>query len=53
VIRLPLRFGDNGKAKNVEVDFLVVDVPTAYNIILGRHTLHKVNAVIAPYLLQL
>ncbi|KAJ8431038.1 LOW QUALITY PROTEIN: hypothetical protein Cgig2_022980 [Carnegiea gigantea] len=53
VIRLPLRFGDKGKAKNVEVDFLVIDVPTAYNIILGRPTLHKVKAVITPYLLQL
>jgi len=31
---------------------LVVDVPTAYNVILGRPTLHKVKAVIAPSLLQ-
>ncbi|KAJ8428924.1 hypothetical protein Cgig2_024889 [Carnegiea gigantea] len=36
MIRLPLCIRGNGKAKNVEVDFLVVDVPTAYNIIQGR-----------------
>ncbi|KAJ8420582.1 LOW QUALITY PROTEIN: hypothetical protein Cgig2_010237 [Carnegiea gigantea] len=53
MIRPPLRFGNKGKAKNVVVDFLVMDVPTAYNIILGRATLHKVKDVIAPYRLQL
>ena len=44
MIRLPVRFGDKIKSKNLEVDFLVVDVPTAYNVILGRLTLHKVKA---------
>ena len=53
MIRLPLRFGDKGKAKNAEVDFLVVDVRIVYNIILGRPTLHKVKTAIATYLLQL
>ncbi|KAJ8420898.1 hypothetical protein Cgig2_006334 [Carnegiea gigantea] len=48
VIRLLARFEDKGRAKNVEVDFLVVD-----NIILGRPTLHKIKVVIAPDLLQL
>ena len=37
----------------MEVDFLVVDVPIAYNANLGRATLHKVKAVITSYLLQL
>jgi len=37
----------------VEVDFLVIDVPTAYNIIIGRPTLYKVKAVITSYLLRL
>jgi len=53
MIRLPIHFGDKLKAKTLEVDFLVVDVPTAYNVILGRPTLHKVKAVVAPYLFQL
>jgi len=53
VIRLPLRFGDKTKASNLEVDFLVINVPTAYNVILGWPTLHKVKVVSASYLLQL
>jgi len=48
IIRLPLRFGDELKAKNLEVDLLVVDMPMAYNVILGHPTLHKVKAVITP-----
>ncbi|KAJ8430134.1 LOW QUALITY PROTEIN: hypothetical protein Cgig2_011078 [Carnegiea gigantea] len=43
VIYLSLFFGDKVRAKNLEVDFLVMDVPTAYNVILGRPTLHKVK----------
>ncbi|KAJ8434797.1 hypothetical protein Cgig2_033747 [Carnegiea gigantea] len=39
MIRLPVRFGDKLKVKNLEVDFLVVDIPTAYNVILGRSPL--------------
>ena len=35
------------------MDFLVVGVPTAYNVILGWPTLNKVKVVIASYLLQL
>jgi len=47
LICLPLCFGDKAKARNLEVDFLVVDVPMGYNVILGRPTLHKVKAIIA------
>jgi len=53
MICLPLCFGDKLKARNLETNFLVVDVPMAYNIILGCPTLHSVKAVIALYLLQL
>ncbi|KAJ8419986.1 hypothetical protein Cgig2_025349 [Carnegiea gigantea] len=51
--RLPVRFGDKSKFKSLEVDFLVFDFPTAYNVIMGQPTLHRVKAVVAPYLLQL
>ncbi|KAJ8451464.1 hypothetical protein Cgig2_017855 [Carnegiea gigantea] len=40
MVHLHLSFGEKLKARNLEVDFPVVDVPTAYNIILGRPTLH-------------
>jgi len=53
IIHLPGCFGDKLKSKNLEVDFLVVDMPMACNVTLGCPTLHKVKAVIAPYLLQL
>ncbi|KAJ8441584.1 hypothetical protein Cgig2_023148 [Carnegiea gigantea] len=53
MIHLPLRLGDKGKAKNLEVDFLVVDVPMAYNVIRGWATLHRVKTVTTPYLLHL
>ncbi|KAJ8430366.1 hypothetical protein Cgig2_007596 [Carnegiea gigantea] len=43
MIRLRLHFGDNVKAKNLEMHFLVVNVSTAYNVILGRPTLHRVK----------
>ena len=35
----------------MEVDLLVVDVPSAYNAILGCPTLHKVKAAMTPCLL--
>ncbi|KAJ8442133.1 hypothetical protein Cgig2_011323 [Carnegiea gigantea] len=41
MIRLLVCFGDKLKSKNLKVYFLVIDVPTAYNMILGRPTLHK------------
>ncbi|KAJ8424279.1 hypothetical protein Cgig2_011180 [Carnegiea gigantea] len=44
MIRLPLCFADKLKARNLEVDFLVVDVPTTYNVILARPTLHEAKA---------
>ena len=53
IICLPICFSDKLKVKNLEVNFLVVDIPIAYNVILQRSTLHKVKDVIASYLLQL
>jgi len=52
-IYLLVHFGDKTKFKSLKIDFLVVDLPTAYNVIIGRPTLHQVRAVVAPYFLQL
>ena len=48
MIRLLLRFGDKLKDRSLEVGFLVVNVPRAYNVILRCPILHKVKAVITP-----
>ncbi|KAJ8443573.1 hypothetical protein Cgig2_020660 [Carnegiea gigantea] len=53
MIHLLLCFGDKAKVRSIEVDFLIVDAPMAYNVILGWPTLHKAKAVIASYLLRL
>ena len=34
-IRLSVRFCDKTRFKSLEVDLLVVDVPTAYNVIMA------------------
>ena len=47
-----MHFGNKLKPKNLEVDFLVIGVPTEYNVILGWPTHHKVKALVAPYLFQ-
>nr|XP_009387907.1 PREDICTED: uncharacterized protein LOC103974748 [Musa acuminata subsp. malaccensis] len=46
---LPLTLGEAPRTKTVMITFLVVDLPTAYNAILGRPTLNKLRAVISTY----
>ncbi|CAL9135750.1 unnamed protein product [Musa textilis] len=46
---LPLTLGGSPKIKTVLVTFLVVDLPTAYNAILGRPTLNRLRAIISTY----
>nr|XP_009409822.1 PREDICTED: uncharacterized protein LOC103991997 [Musa acuminata subsp. malaccensis] len=48
-ITLPLTLGTPPRSKMVMTTFLVVDLPTAYNAILGRPTLNKVRAVVSTY----
>ncbi|KAJ8427141.1 hypothetical protein Cgig2_030951 [Carnegiea gigantea] len=45
-IYLPLQFGDKTKSRNLDVDFLVADIPIAYNVILGCPTWHIIKAII-------
>nr|XP_009414377.1 PREDICTED: uncharacterized protein LOC103995508 [Musa acuminata subsp. malaccensis] len=48
-VTLPLTLGAPPRTKTVLSTFLVVDLPTAYNAILGRPTLNKIRAVVSTY----
>ena len=43
--------GDKDNLWIVEVTFLVMDIPMAYNVILGQPSLNAIKVVVASYLL--
>ncbi|CAA0839390.1 Unknown protein, partial [Striga hermonthica] len=45
IITLPLTAGDSPQQTTVMMDFLVVKVPSGYNVILGRPGLNKMKAI--------
>ncbi|KAL0292947.1 UNVERIFIED_CONTAM: hypothetical protein Sradi_6963800, partial [Sesamum radiatum] len=49
MISLPLTLGKSPLRKTCLLKFLVVDVPSAYNVILGRPTLYAFRAIISTY----
>ncbi|KAL0438614.1 UNVERIFIED_CONTAM: hypothetical protein Slati_2344400 [Sesamum latifolium] len=49
LVSLPLTMGRGTACKTCLLKFLVVDVPSAYNVILGRTTLNTFQAVISTY----
>ncbi|RRT54563.1 hypothetical protein B296_00038833 [Ensete ventricosum] len=49
VATLLVTFDDEPRAKTLIVPFMVVDLPSAYNIIIGRPTLNKLRAVVSIY----
>ncbi|KAL0402492.1 UNVERIFIED_CONTAM: Pro-Pol polyprotein [Sesamum latifolium] len=49
MVSLPLTMGAGVTRKTCMLKFLVVDVPSAYNIILGRPTLNAFQAVVSTY----
>lgn len=49
-IKLLVRIGEKAKCKNLAVDFLAVDAPSAYNAIIGRPNLNKIKSAIATHL---
>ncbi|KAL0416411.1 UNVERIFIED_CONTAM: hypothetical protein Slati_3473000 [Sesamum latifolium] len=49
LISLPLMLGAGPAQRTCVLKFLVVDVPSAYNVILGRPTLNMFQAVISMY----
>lgn len=46
IIKLPVRVGESYCAKDVMAEFLAVDVPGAYNAIVGRPLIHDVQGVV-------
>ncbi|XP_056691668.1 uncharacterized protein [Spinacia oleracea] len=48
-IRLPVQVGRGVSARDLMVDFLVIKVPVAYNVIIGRPFIHDAQAVVSTY----
>ncbi|XP_056690127.1 uncharacterized protein [Spinacia oleracea] len=48
-IRLPVQIGEGSVARDLMVDFLVIKVTVAYNIIVGRPFIHDAQAVVSTY----
>ncbi|XP_056694879.1 uncharacterized protein [Spinacia oleracea] len=48
-IRLPVLVGRGVSARDLMVDFLVIKVPAAYNVIIGRPFIHDAQAVVSTY----
>ncbi|XP_059629538.1 uncharacterized protein LOC132272397 [Cornus florida] len=48
-VTLPVTAGANPKQVTVMVDFVVVDCPSSYNIILGRTTLNAMKSITSTY----
>ncbi|KAL2228385.1 UNVERIFIED_CONTAM: hypothetical protein Sindi_1818200 [Sesamum indicum] len=53
VIELPVSLGGKPKRKTCMVQFLVVDSPFAYNVVLGRSGMNKFKAVVSTYHLKM
>ncbi|KAL2226722.1 UNVERIFIED_CONTAM: hypothetical protein Sindi_2030900 [Sesamum indicum] len=49
IVSLPLTLGTGVGQRTCLLRFLVVDTPSAYNVILGRPTLNAFQAVISTY----
>uniref|UniRef100_A0A2N9GFI3 RNA-directed DNA polymerase n=1 Tax=Fagus sylvatica TaxID=28930 RepID=A0A2N9GFI3_FAGSY len=49
VVSLIIEVGTYPKQVRTSVEFLVVDCPSAYNVIIGRPTLNKLRAVTSTY----
>lgn len=48
-IRLLVKVGKGEAARDLMVDFLVIKVPTSYNVIIGRPFIHDAHAVVSTY----
>ncbi|KAL2240957.1 UNVERIFIED_CONTAM: Retrovirus-related Pol polyprotein from transposon opus [Sesamum indicum] len=53
IVDLPASLGEEPKRKTLMVKFLVVDMPFAYNVILGRPGLNSFRVVVSTYHLKM
>ncbi|KAJ8499439.1 hypothetical protein OPV22_009991 [Ensete ventricosum] len=49
IATLPIPFDDEPRTKTFMVHFMVVELPSAYNVIIGRPTLNKLMAIVSTY----
>ena len=49
IIKLPIKIGEASTARNLMADFLVVNVPGAYNAIAGRPLINDIQGVVSTY----
>ncbi|RRT76595.1 hypothetical protein B296_00004599 [Ensete ventricosum] len=49
VATLPVTFDDEPRTKTFMVPFMMVDLPSAYNVIIGRPILNKLRVVVSTY----
>ncbi|XP_021760182.1 uncharacterized protein LOC110725011 [Chenopodium quinoa] len=49
IIELVVRVGERSKRRDIRAEFLVIDSPSAYNVILGRPLIHKIGRVVSTY----
>ncbi|XP_065003886.1 uncharacterized protein LOC135636193 [Musa acuminata AAA Group] len=46
---LPVTIGEEPRTRTIMTTFMVVNLPSAYNVILGRPTLNKLKVVVSTY----
>ncbi|RZS24414.1 hypothetical protein BHM03_00057478 [Ensete ventricosum] len=49
ITTLPMTFDEELRTKTLVISFMVVELPSAYNMIIDRSTLNKLRAIVSTY----
>ncbi|XP_021722850.1 uncharacterized protein LOC110690331 [Chenopodium quinoa] len=49
IIELSVRVGERSRRRDVRAEFLVINSPSPYNMIMGRPLIHKIGGVVSTY----
>ncbi|XP_021725288.1 uncharacterized protein LOC110692561 [Chenopodium quinoa] len=49
IIELSVRVGERSRRRDVQAEFLVINSPSPYNVIMGRPLIHKIGGVVSTY----